>query len=111
VHQRQAVFDQHDQGRGHYVGEVRCFLQALWPGPPEGFQHSCRDVVRVFGLSGQDVERDNVVRAGRIDVDQPMANTGVIKDTSGYKQPEQIIRQERMRVDQATASSGGDVLI
>jgi len=39
VHQRQAVFDQHDQRCGHHVGEVWCFTQTLRPGPSEGFQH------------------------------------------------------------------------
>jgi hypothetical protein len=56
-------FIQHDQGRGHHVGEVRCFLQALQPGAPAGLQHGCGDVVWVFSLSGQHVEGDDISRS------------------------------------------------
>jgi len=103
--------DQHDQRRGHHVGEVRRFLQALRPGPPEGFQHRCGDVVGVFGLGCQGVEGDDIVRAGGVNVDQPVADVGVGKDTSGDQQSEQIIYQEGVRVDQAATPSGGDILI
>jgi hypothetical protein len=102
--------DQHDQGRGHDV-EVRRFLQALGPGPAEGFQHRCGDVMWVFDLSGQGVEGDDVVGAGGVNVDQPLADVRVDKDSSGYKQPEQVIHQEGVRVDQTTATASGDVLI
>jgi len=88
VHQRQAVFDQHNQGCRHHVGEVRRLLQALWPRPPEGFQHRCRNVVWVFSSGGQDVKRDDIVCAGGVDVDQPVADIGVSEDASGDKQPE-----------------------
>jgi hypothetical protein len=111
MHQRQTVFDQHEQRRGHHVGEVQRFLQALRPGAAEGFQHRCGDVVGVFRLGCQDVERDNVVRASRINVDQPVADIGIIKDPSGDQQSQQVTYQEGVGVDQAAASSRGDVLI
>ena len=88
-----------------------CFLQALRPGSPEGLQYRGGDVVGVCGLGGQDVEGDDVVCAGRIDVDQPVADIGVIKDTSGNEQPEQVVGKEGVGVDQAATSSGGDVLV
>ena len=80
MHQRQAVLDQHDQGCGHHVGEVRRFLEALWPGAPEGLQHCGCDVVWVFRLGCQDVEGDDVVGAGGVNVDQPVADIGVGQD-------------------------------
>jgi len=47
----------------------------------------------------------------RVNVDQPVADIGVSKDTSGDKQPEQVIYQERVGINQAAASSGGNILI
>lgn len=40
------------------------FFQTLGPGALEGLQYRGRDVVGVFGLGGQDVEWDDVIRAG-----------------------------------------------
>jgi len=87
-------FIQHNQGRGHHVGEVGRFLQALRPGAPGRLQHRCGHVVWVFGLGGQDVEGDDIVGAGQINVDQPVADVGIGKDTLGGKQPKQIIHQK-----------------
>ena len=35
MHQPQVILDQYDQCRGHHVGEVGRFLQALRPGSPK----------------------------------------------------------------------------
>jgi hypothetical protein len=50
-------FIQHDQGRGHHIGEVRRLLQALRPGAPEGLQHRCGDVIGVFRLVARTLKR------------------------------------------------------
>ena len=75
--QGQAVFDRHDQCLGHHVREVECFSQTLRLGPPEGFLHYCRDVIWVPDLLGQNVEGDDVVGVGRVNVDHVVAGVGV----------------------------------
>jgi hypothetical protein len=111
MHQRQAVFDQHDQGRGHHVGEVGRFLQGLRPGTPERLQHYRCHIIRVFGLSGHDVAGDNIICAGRINLDQAVADVGVGEETLGDQQPYQVIDQEGLGIDQAATAASGDVLI
>ncbi len=75
VHQHQAVLYPYDQRCGHHVGKVRCFPQALWPGPPEGLRHGRGDVVWMVSLSCQDVEGVDTVGAGRM-VEKGDAATG-----------------------------------
>jgi hypothetical protein len=65
----------------------------------------------MFGLSSQGVEGDDVIGAGGVSVDQPVAGIGIANDTSGAKQPERVICQERVRGDQAAAAASSDVLI
>ena len=80
-------------------------------GSSEGLQHRCCYVIRVFSLSRQDVEGNDVVCASWVNVDQSVAVIEVIQDPSGDQQPEQVIYQEGMGVDQAAASPGGNILI
>jgi hypothetical protein len=47
----------------------------------------------------------------RVNVDQAVADIGVSKDTSGNQQPEQVIYQEGLGVNQAATPAGGNVLI
>jgi len=65
----------------------------------------------MFGLRCQHVEGDNVVDAGGVNLDQPEADVGISQHTSGDEQSEQIIHQEGVRIDQAAASSDGNVMI
>jgi hypothetical protein len=65
----------------------------------------------MFSNGGQDIERNDIVCAGGVNVDQPVADIGIGKDTSGDKQAEQVIYQEGVGVDQAATSSGADILI
>jgi hypothetical protein len=65
----------------------------------------------MFSNGGQDIKRNDIVCAGGVNVDQPVANIGIGKDSSGDKQAEQVIYQEGVGVDQAATSSGGNILI
>jgi len=65
----------------------------------------------VFGLSCQDVEGDDVICAGGVNVDQPIADVGISKDIAGDEKTEQVIREERVRVNQAAAPSSSNVLV
>jgi hypothetical protein len=47
----------------------------------------------------------------RVNVDQPVADIGISKNTSGDKQPQQVIHQERVGVNQATTTASGNILI
>jgi hypothetical protein len=59
----------------------------------------------------QDVEGDNLVRAGGVNVDQPSADVWNIEDVLAYKQSQQVIYQEGMGIDQAATISSSDILI
>jgi hypothetical protein len=65
----------------------------------------------VFSSGGQDVEGDDIVRAGGVNVDQPVADVGIGQGVSGDEQPEQVIYQGGVWGDQATTSSGDDILV
>ena len=62
-------------------------------------------------MSCEDIKGDDAVCAGRVNVDQPVADIRVGKDTLGDKQPEQVIYQKGVGIDQAATSPGGNVLI
>ena len=52
-----------------------------------------------------------MVRAGGIDIDQPVSDLMVGEHISGDERPKQVVHEERMGIDQATALACGDVLV
>jgi len=65
----------------------------------------------MFSSRGQDVKGDDIVCASWVNVDQPVADIGVSRGFLGNGQPEQVIYQEGMGINQTATSSSNNILI
>ena len=81
MYKREAVSDHGDEGRRHDIRELWGFFQAFGPGASEGLKHGRSDVVGMFALDGVDAERNDIVGACGIDLDQAIADPRTVEGT------------------------------
>ena len=113
--QRQAAGDEDDHGVAHDLGEAGRLGQGLRPDAAEGLHHVLGDLVGCAGGVLEDVAGHQVIGAGGVQVEQPLAIARMGKPRArrwlGRKLRQQIAGQVAVGVEEAAAPGAGGQLV